>query len=133
MLKALGYVEIEKGTGCKVRTCVDPKISNPLVFQLVLQSTERCEHLFEFRLTIETAASLLAIDKADSGKLQGNQEHLAHGASTLADDHQLRLLIYASTHNPYLMIIGKTVMELFYHSLAIAKCDYPEQVVQESE
>ena len=54
MLEALGVVQICKGNGSRVRTCVHASMLNPLIFQLILNSNEeRQAQLVEFRKMIE--------------------------------------------------------------------------------
>ncbi len=140
MLEAIGYVEICKGNGCRVRTSIDPDIINPLVFQLVLQNHESKEDLLVFRKTIETAANLLAMKNAtkeDIQRLKDNLEKtradLHAGRSTLEDDEVFHTLMYKSTHNPYLLLIGNTIMHLFHASLIVSNTNYPNQVLADHE
>ena len=138
MLEALGYIEVSMGNGYKVRTTVDPEIINPLVFQLALQSSESRDDLLEFRRAIEISASLLTLEKAsaeDIEKLKKNiettAEHVEAGLSTLDDDLAFHSLMYSSTHNPYLMIIGKAIMELFKASLKRSNSEHPDLVLSD--
>lgn len=140
MLEALGYIEVSMGNGYKVRTTVDPEIINPLVFQLALESNESRDDLLEFRRSIEISASLLSLEKAsddDIARLRANidatAEHVRKGMSTLSDDLEFHSLIYASTHNPYLIIIGKAIMELFKASLKRSNSEHPDLVLSDHE
>ena len=138
MLEALGYIEVSKGNGYRVRTTIDPEIINPLVFQLVLQRNESSKDLFEFRIAIEHSASLLALEKAtveDLKAIEANiartEAHASKGKSTLPDDLEFHDLVYASTHNPYLVIIGKAIMELFIESLKRSNSEHPDLVISD--
>lgn len=139
MLEVLGYIEVSKGNGYRVCTSVNPEIINPLVFQLVLQNRNR-DDLLEFRKAIEISASLLTLEKAtddDIAALRRNIDrtisHHKNNVSTLDDDIEFHHLIYASTHNPYMVIIGKAIMELFRGSLIRSNSDYPNYVIEDHE
>lgn len=139
MLEAIGYVEIIKGNGCRVRTSVDPEIINPLAFQLLLNEGCRDE-LLEFRKTVEITATKLAMQKANdtdykkiATSIENLKKHYKNGRSTLNDDIEFHNLIYESTHNSYFIIIGKAVMGLFHSSLTISNKNHPEDVIIDHE
>ena len=140
MLEAMGYIEICKGNGSRVRTSVDSSIINPLVFQLILQNNDSKDELLIFRKTIEIAAALLAIDTASSYDLQKIEDNIAKtkkdhssGNPTFRDDIEFHELMYACTHNSYMLLIGKTIMDLFNNSIEISNTKYGEKVIQDHE
>lgn len=141
MLEALGVVEICKGNGSKIRTTVDSSMINPLIFQLILQSkNESYSKLLEFRKVSEISGSFLAIDNAtseDFQELSNIHEDMKHqykkGRSTLKYDIAFHNQIYQSTHNPFVISIGKNVMELIHSSLVISNRDYPKMVIEDHE
>lgn len=132
MLEALGVVEICKGNGSRVRTAVDSSVMNPLIFQLILQSREESrDKLVEFRRMVEVSGSLLAIDNAseeDIANLKAVHERTKNdfkkGRATVDNDMEFHNIIYESTHNPFVVSIGRSIMELFQPSLVIANRDY---------
>lgn len=136
MLEALGVVEICKGNGSRIRTTVDSSVMNPLIFQLILQSREESRgKLVEFRRMIEVSGSLLAIDNAgeeDIAKLKAVHERTKNdfkkGKATVDNDMEFHNMIYESTHNPFVVSIGRSIMELFQPSLVIANRDYSKIV-----
>ena len=142
MLEAMGYIEVCKGNGSRVRTSVDSSIINPLVFQLILnnKNNNSKEELLTFRLTIEIAASTLAIKTStpsDLEKIQNNIErtkrHHFAGKDTFKDDMEFHYLMYESTHNPYIILVGQTIMTLFKKSLEVSNKDYPNKVISDHE
>ena len=141
MLEALGVVQICKGNGSRVRTCVHASMLNPLIFQLILNSNEeRQAQLVEFRKMIEISASLLAIDNAseeDIAKLREIHEQFKtdfnRGKATVDNDMKFHNAIYESTHNPFVVSIGDSIMELFHPSLVIANRDYSRIVTDNHE
>lgn len=138
MLEALGVVEICKGNGSRIRTAVDTTVINPLIFQLILQSGEESrEKLAEFRKMIEISVSLMAVDNAtadDIRKLRSIHERtkydLSKGITTVDHDLEFHIAIYESTHNPFILSIGRCIMELFQPSLVISNRDYSKVVVE---
>lgn len=132
MLEALGVVEICKGNGSRIRTAVDTTVLNPLIFQLILQSKEESqEQLVEFRKMIEISGSKLAIDNATAEDIANLKEihertkaDFKRGKATVKNDMEFHNTIYESTHNPFIVSIGHSIMELFQPSLVIANRDY---------
>ena len=138
MLEAIGYIEVSKGNGYKVRTTADPGILNPFVFQLVLENNESRDDLLAFRKVIEISASMLAMEKAtdeDFEKMKANiditEEHMEEGISTFEDDCAFHEIVYASTHNPYLRIIGDAITELFRPSLKKSNENHSDLVLED--
>lgn len=136
MLEALGVVEICKGNGSRIRTEVDSSVMNPLIFQMILQSKgESKKQLVEFRRMVEVSGSFLAIDNAkeeDITRLKSIHEQTKHdfrkGKATVDNDMEFHNVIYESTHNPFVVSIGRSIMELFQPSLVIANRDYSKIV-----
>lgn len=136
MLEALGVVEICKGNGSRVRTNVDSSVMNPLIFQLIVQShAESKEKLVEFRRMLEISGSMLAIDNAteeDIARLEEihkrTKNDFKKGKATVDNDMEFHNVIYESTHNPFVVSIGRSIMELFQPSLVIANRDYSKMV-----
>lgn len=141
MLEALGVVQICKGNGSRVRTCVHASMLNPLIFQLILNSNgQRQAQLVEFRKMIEISASLLAIDNATSQDTENIREiherlktDFKRGKATVDNDTEFHNAIYESTHNPFVVSIGSCIMELFQPSLVIANRDYSTIVTDNHE
>ncbi|MCI6464681.1 MAG: FadR family transcriptional regulator [Faecalicatena sp.] len=136
MLEAMGVVEICKGNGSRIRTTVDSSVMNPLIFQLILQSrTESKDKLVEFRRMLEVSGSLLAIDNASDEDIkelkdihERTKQDFKKGRATVENDMEFHNKIYESTHNPFVVSIGRSIMELFQPSLVIANRDYSRMV-----
>lgn len=136
MLEALGVVEICKGNGSRIRDTVDTTVMTPLIFQLILQSQEESkDRLVEFRKMIEVSGSLLAIDNATEEDVKILKEiyertkcDFRHGKATVNNDIEFHNAIYESTHNPFVVSIGHSIMELFQPSLVVANRDYSKIV-----
>ncbi len=138
MLEAIGVVEIIKGNGSRIREVVDENIFNPIVFQIILQSNESKHKLFEFRKMIEKSSNLIAMDNAtkdDFEKLETNiyqmEQAIISGSSTIELDLEFHKLLFEMTHNPFMIGVGKAVMELFKPSLEIANEKHIEDVIKD--
>ena len=138
MLEAIGVVEIDKGNGSRIRNKVGDDLFNPLIFELLLESHKSRGQLLEFRIFIEEGASLLAIDNAteeDIAKLKeivnDTKKKFNKAENTIALDMEFHQVVYASTHNPYMVIVGKAVMELFQPSLVISNEQHGAYVVKD--
>lgn len=138
MLEALGVVEICKGNGSKIRTSVDTSVMNPLIFQMIVQShLESKDKLVEFRKMIEISGSLLAIDNATEEDIENlkrvhtkTKNDFKKGRMAVENDMEFHLAIYESTHNPFIVSIGQSLMELFQPSLVISNRDYSRIVTE---
>ena len=138
MLEAFGVVEICKGNGSRIRTNVDTAVMNPLIFQMILQSKEESkEKLVEFRRMIEVSVSLLAIENATEEDIENlkkihekTKSDFKKGRATVENDMEFHYAIYESTHNPFIVSIGKSIMELFQPSLVISNRDYSKIVTE---
>jgi GntR family transcriptional repressor for pyruvate dehydrogenase complex len=138
MLEALGVVEICKGKGSRIRASADGDVIEPMIFQLIMQSSDNREALVEFRLMFETSASLVAIQHATEEDLillrelyHKMERDFAAGERSPENDISFHLAVYNCTHNPFIAHIGNTVISLFRPSLEISNRDYPQDVLSD--
>jgi len=123
MLQAVGAVDIRQGYGTVICTEPGPDMLTPLVFQLLLKDGTPAE-LLEFRQLLEPSCTLLAMRRAtkeDIAKLEQTvvrlEKNIASGQQTVEDDLDFHRVILEVTRNPYMVIIGNTVLELFRSSI----------------
>lgn len=137
MLSAIGVVESVQGEGTFVRTSVDDAALNPLTYQMLLmQDTD--ENILELRYCIEPAYTMLAMTKATEADLEKiraavaslEEKVLAH-TQTAQDDLAFHEAILEATHNPYMIRIGRTVLQLFEASIQKSMCNIPDQAVED--
>ena len=120
---------------------MDSDIMNPLIFQLILQSkTESKEKLVEFRKMIEISGGILAIDNASEEDIQRLREvhektkrDFKKGKVSVSNDMEFHNTIYECTHNPFVVCIGKSVLELCLPSLYTANRDYSSLVTKDHD
>lgn len=131
MLQAVGAVDIRQGHGTVLRKEPGADLLTPLVFQLLLKDGTPAE-LLEFRQLIEPSYSLLAQRKAseaDIAKLEQTviqlEENIAAGTQSADDDLNFHRVILEATHNPYMITMGNTVLELFRGSIEKSMRDIP--------
>jgi len=136
MLQALGVMEVKRGQGTRVRERIRGNIIDPLIFQLILQNGP-IEDIVEFRMMFEPAYSLLAMQNATEEDLQAigetvkNLERKIETGTpvTEEDDTAFHRAILHSTHNPFVIMVGDTVQDLFRASLRHTARHRPENVL----
>ncbi|WHH60932.1 FadR/GntR family transcriptional regulator [Petroclostridium sp. X23] len=138
MLEAMGVVEISKGQRSRIRTSVDADILNPLIFQLILQNSDNNKKLLEFRKMFETSASVVAMQNATEEDIvllkslnEKMEKDFAAGITSQDNDMAFHRALYRSTHNPFIVHIGNTVINLFRPSLKISNRDYSQVVLED--
>jgi len=137
MLEAMGVIEIIKGQGCRIKSTFDSDILQSMIFQMILQQNTD-KDLVELRLLFEVSASKLAVENATEEDLLLLEESIdkterdyARGIHTPDNDIDFHNLIFKSTHNPYLILIGATIMELFRGSLSVVNVTQCEAIVKQ--
>jgi GntR family transcriptional repressor for pyruvate dehydrogenase complex len=136
MMQAIGIVEIIKGKGTRVCSEIQPNAINSLAYQLIFANVQNESTLFEFRKMVEVAASKLAIQKASDediklleDSVKRLQSQIAQKQPTIELDIEFHHLVYQSTHNPFIIQLGKTLMDLFRPSIEISNRDRPDVVL----
>ncbi|HEY0207549.1 FadR/GntR family transcriptional regulator [Acerihabitans sp.] len=137
MLEAMGVIEIIKGQGCRIKNTFDSDVLQSMIFQMILQQNTD-EDLVELRLLFEISASKLAAENATEDDFQlleksieKTEKDYARGIHTPDNDINFHNLIFKSTHNPYLMLIGATIMELFRGSLTVVNVTQCEAILEQ--
>lgn len=137
MLEAIGVVEICQGQGSIIKNTVDIGVMNPLVFQLILQNNHN-EHLLELRLMFETSAAVLAMHNANEEdllllkrSLMKLEDDVHKRVYSVENDIEFHKIIWQATHNPFIILIGTTIIELFRSSMEISNQKYPNQVLSD--
>jgi len=121
-------------------------IENPKVFLNVKGNVDfektasefisKIKPIFETKLNIEPSKKITELQN-DLEKIQNNIErtkrHHFAGKDTFKDDMEFHYLMYESTHNPYIILVGQTIMTLFKKSLEVSNKDYPNKVISDHE
>lgn len=131
MLQALGVVEMKRGQGTRIRDNSSGDMIDPLIFQLILQSS-RPPDVVELRMMYEPAYTLLAMQNAREEDIDAIRESYDHfrmvvqnGEQTVDDDLNFHLSILNATHNPFVIRIGETIYHLFKAAMEISLQNSP--------
>ena len=137
ILQSLGIVEVKRGNGTYVATHLSGNALNPMLYQMLLDPGTM-ENLIELRCMFEPAYTVLAAQNAtdaDIAKIQSVQEHLEAlvkaGKHTGDDDIAFHNAILEATHNPYVIRIGKLILNLFVESVGRSTVKAPEAVLED--
>jgi len=123
MLSAMGVVEIRRGDGTYVCESISPKVINPLLFAVLMESSD-VDDLYDFRRMIDVGYSQFAAAKATDEDFAHMAELIeemkTYRASGERDEEQLMQLdlsfhcaVLEATKNPLIVKIGQMVMEMF--------------------
>lgn len=137
MLEAMGIIEIIKGQGCRIKTTFDSDVLQSMIFQMILQQNTD-KDLIELRLLFEVSATRIAAQNATEEdflqlekSIEKTEKDYARGIHTPDNDIDFHNLIFKSTHNPYLVLIGATIMELFRSSLTVVNITQCEAILEQ--
>lgn len=137
MLSAIGVVESVQGEGTFIRTSIDEAAVNPMTYQMVLMQGAD-EQILELRYCLEPAYTLLAMRKATPEDLEkihdtvfNLERKICTNSQTAQDDLAFHEAILDATHNPYLIRIGKTILQLFEASIQKSMCNIPDQALED--
>ena len=132
MLQALGVVEVRSGHGTKIREHFGGNIIDPLIFQLILASGQT-QDIIDFRIMFEPAYSLMAMNRANqtdidriAATIDDFETAIQSNRQTAREDLAFHLEILRSTHNPLVIRVGETIMELFKVSIGYTIRHHPE-------
>ncbi|NLZ90239.1 MAG: FadR family transcriptional regulator [Clostridiales bacterium] len=137
MLSAIGIVESIQGEGTYIRTSIDESAVNPLIYQMVFMQ-ETNDNIFELRYIFEPAYVQLAMEKATAEDIELIQEaakiledKVRTNEQTAKDDIAFHEAILNATHNPLVIRIGRTILQLFEASIQKSMMSIPEQAVSD--
>lgn len=126
MLEALGIVEIRRGLCTVISESPEQGYLNVILSHFYLQSG-RPEELREFRRTIETAYTTLAVQTATEEDVEGIRQalerfraHVEEGCVCPEDDVRFHNQILYATHNSFLIGLGVALNSLLQESIGVA-------------
>lgn len=132
MLQAFGVVEIKRGQGTVICTSPNESLVNPLVFQMVLEGRQN-DDIIDMRRLLEPIFTITAMKRAteeDSKAIKATIDHfekvIEAGTPEAKDDIAFHIAILKATHNPYLVRIGETILQLFEASISVSMENIPE-------
>lgn len=132
MLQALGVVEVQRGRGTRISENLSGDLFSPLIYKLLL-ARGTIQEIIDFRMMFEEAYTIVAMDRAKPDDLERIAETIvdletaiAENRQTAREDLAFHLEILQSTHNPLIIRVGETIMELFRQSIGYSVRHHPE-------
>jgi GntR family transcriptional repressor for pyruvate dehydrogenase complex len=132
MLQALGVIEVRRGQGTAI--CKEPgeEAINPLIFQLLMEQ-RRIQDLIDLRMIFEPGITVLAMKRATEAEIEAIREtverlqkSIEEGDPVAEDDLAFHFAVLNATHNPFVVRIGKTILQLFKSSINTSMRTIPE-------
>ncbi len=137
MLQAMGILEVRRGQGTRVREHPSEDALNSLVFQMILAKGVT-KDMLELRAMFEPAYTIMAMHRAtpqDLVRIRGAIRDLEKALSSNAQDSRYDLAFHMAvlhaTHNPLVIRIGETMMELFDASIETSMRTLPEVALKD--
>lgn len=132
MLQAFGVVEIKRGQGTVICTTPSESLVNPLIFQMILEGGQN-DHIIDMRRLLEPLFTITAMKRAtddDIAAIKATVDHfeatISAGTPEAKDDIAFHIAILKATHNPYLIRIGETILQLFEASISWSMRNIPD-------
>jgi GntR family transcriptional regulator, transcriptional repressor for pyruvate dehydrogenase complex len=116
ILSAFGVVEIRQGDGTRVATTANPKLFDPLLFNLLVTQPE-IEELAELRILVEEGIVRLATahaDEAGLARLEAAYERLAESARQSPGDRKRLFEADLAFHEVFGSLTGNRLVENVY-------------------
>ncbi|MEW5772531.1 MAG: FadR/GntR family transcriptional regulator [Thermodesulfobacteriota bacterium] len=123
MLQAMGIVEVRQGQGTMIRETPGNDYLDSMAFHLLL-TRKLSRDVLELRRMFEPAYTLMAMRQAteeDVARIGAAVERLERairrGSQQAEDDMAFHQAILDATHNPLVVRIGETLMQLYEASI----------------
>lgn len=137
MLQAMGILEVRRGQGTRVREHPSEDALNSLVFQMILAKGVT-KDMLELRAMFEPAYTIMAMHRAtpqDLARIRGTVRDLENALNSNTQDSRFDLAFHMAvlhaTHNPLVIRIGETMMELFDASIETSMRTLPEVALKD--
>lgn len=137
MLQAMGIVEVHRGQGTKVREHPADDALNFLVFQMILAKGVT-QDMLDLRAMFEPAYTIMAMQNAkpeDIARIQvaldDFEDALERRIQDSRHDLAFHLAILQATHNPLVIRIGETIMEIFASAIETSTRTLPEVALKD--
>jgi len=139
MLSILGVVETRQGDGTFISSSIGEHCVNPLVYQLLIDDGNNTD-IAELRSMFEPAYTILALKKATPEDIK----HIIHISESFKekvrlqtqkaeDDLNFHRAILEATHNPLIIRIGLTIIQLFRASITNSMQQIPDRAVRDHD
>jgi len=136
MLEALGIVDVRQGSRTVIRDQIDDGAINTMIFQLILEHGTN-DDLLELRMIFEPATSVLAMKRATHEDVEritktvtNLERRVLANRQTEMDDIDFHLAILETTRNPFIIRVGKTILQLCRPSVRLSMLNRPSLAVR---
>ena len=136
MFQAMGVLEVRRGQGTVVCEKPGNDIISPMILQLILHDTDVTD-LLDLRVMFEPAYTRMAMHRATNEDrehiretINNFQSAIVENRQTADDDLAFHLAILESTHNVFVITIGKTILELFHASISRSMQAVPQVALE---
>jgi len=123
MLEAMGIVEIKRGQGTMICNQPSNNTVDSLLFQFLIQKAE-IQDIVDLRAMFEIAYTIMAMEMATNQDIKDIEKTIIDfenkinsGEQSPKDDLKFHYTILNSTHNPYVIRIGESILQLFKNSI----------------
>ena len=137
MLQAMGIVEVRRGQRTLIREHPGEDSINPMLFQLLVEKGTT-KDIVDFRMMFEPAYALMAMERATEEDIENIRKTLERfeitiekGLPTAEDDLAFHRAILESTHNPFVIRTGTTILQLFKASIGRSVQDHPQVALED--
>lgn len=137
MLQAMGIVEVRRGKKTRIREHPEEDFINPMLFRLIIEKGTT-KDIVDFRMMFEPGYTLMAMERATEEDIEKIRETLERfervieqGAPIAEDDLAFHHAILQSTHNPFVIRTGRTILQLFRASIDRSVRDHPQVALQD--
>ncbi len=132
MLQAMGVLDVRRGQGTRIREFPSEDALNPMVFQMIL-ANGITQDIFDLRKMFEPAYTLMAMERASEEDfvcmqktVEDFEEALRKNVHNARHDLAFHLAVLHATHNPLVIRIGETMMDIFEASIETSMRTLPD-------
>lgn len=136
VLEILGLLEVKRGAGTFVATSPRMPTVDPLLFLLLLEDGSR-DDLVDVRLMVEVGFTQLAQSRMGPETIERLERNVRDleaaveaGEVTAEHDLSFHQIILEATKNPFVIQIGRTVLELFRESIGKGVRTFPDRAIE---
>ncbi|WP_461210238.1 FadR/GntR family transcriptional regulator [Desulfocurvus sp. DL9XJH121] len=137
MLQAMGILEVRRGQGTRIREHPSEDALNSMVFQIILAKGVT-KDMLDLRKMFEPAYTAMAIQRAtdeDIRRIRKAVDDMEQALNSKVHDSNydlaFHLAVLHSTHNPLVIRIGETMMELFDASIETSMRTLPDVALKD--
>ncbi|MCM0756155.1 FadR family transcriptional regulator [Desulfovibrio aminophilus] len=137
MLQAMGILEVRRGQGTRIREHPSEDALNSMVFQMIL-AKGITKDMLDLRKMFEPAYTVMAMARATEEDIREIRQALetfekavTENRQSSSDDLAFHMAILRATHNPLVIRVGETMMELFDASIETSMRTLPEVALKD--